>query len=251
MRPSQFRQACRQGFTLIELSIVLVIVALLIGGILTGQDLMQASRLQAVVKDATDIRDAFHTFKDKYGAYPGDLSNAKDLWSGCVDMGGNPCNGDGDGQIWCCSTSSFMSERVRAWQHLSFSGIIPGKYDGTYATLTPDVNVYRSPLEGYFWLPGWWTTFNHSNNFIAMAGVSGTGPALTATDAKSIDQKVDDGIAFRGRMFGVSDSTDTSFGCPFYDAGKSGNPAPQDYNVSHSAKECNIRFNWLDDTVDQ
>lgn len=72
--------AHRQAFSLVELSIVLVILGLLVGGILAGQSLIKASELRKIGADFTRYESAINAFRDKYFFYPGDLPNATQLW---------------------------------------------------------------------------------------------------------------------------------------------------------------------------
>src|ERR1700753_1576823 len=66
----------RQGFTLIELSIVLVIIGLIVGGILVGQDLIKAAEVRAQISQIEKFNTAVNTFRGKFGALPGDLPPA-------------------------------------------------------------------------------------------------------------------------------------------------------------------------------
>src|SRR5665213_703282 len=63
-----------QGFTLIELSIVLVIIGLIIGGILVGQDMIKAAEGRAQISQIEKYNSAVHTFQAKFGALPGDMA---------------------------------------------------------------------------------------------------------------------------------------------------------------------------------
>ncbi len=65
-----------RGFTLIELSIVLVIIGLIVGGVLVGQDLIHAAALRAVISEKDRFSAAIYTFQGKYGYLPGDFPNA-------------------------------------------------------------------------------------------------------------------------------------------------------------------------------
>jgi prepilin-type N-terminal cleavage/methylation domain-containing protein len=65
-----------RGFTLIELSIVLVIIGLIAGGILAGSELIHASKVRATVKRFTEIDTAVNTYRTKYACLPGDCVNA-------------------------------------------------------------------------------------------------------------------------------------------------------------------------------
>src|SRR3954471_15989161 len=64
------------GFTLIELSIVLVIIGLVVGGVLVGQDLIKAAQIRSAVSKIEKYNTAVHTFRTKYNALPGDIPNA-------------------------------------------------------------------------------------------------------------------------------------------------------------------------------
>ena len=88
----------KSGFTLIELSITLVIIALIVGGILIGRDLISKTRLNAIVTEAQQLKSAVVTFKAQYGYLPGDMPNATSIWTTAAAWGGGN-NGDGDGSI--------------------------------------------------------------------------------------------------------------------------------------------------------
>ena len=79
MLPRAF-QPNKKAFSLVELSIVLVILGLLVGGILSGQSLIRAAQLRSVTADYTRFVTAVNTFRDKYFALPGDMTNAQSVW---------------------------------------------------------------------------------------------------------------------------------------------------------------------------
>lgn len=122
----------QHGFTLVELSIVLVILGLLVGGVLSGQALIRASELRAVATERDRYVTALNAFKDKYFALPGDMKNAFAFWgTDCgtdTTDGSTGCNGNGDGLV---QSGSPESEFVKAWEHLSRAGLIEGSFDGT------------------------------------------------------------------------------------------------------------------------
>ncbi len=254
----------RSGFTLIEMSIVLLIISLIVGGIIGGQELVKAARLQRVGKEANEIRDAVRVFEDKYGALPGDLANAGQLWanSGCTDSDPlQPCSGDQDGRIWRTNASVVAGEgrqageKARFWQHLVLAQMFPGNYDGlmrTPNTFVSGVNAPATPIDGLYFSVGWRATFVTSDccgnwvrgqysavqNLISLDG-NGTFGGMTATDAKSIDDKVDDGVAYTGRVIGANGDSDKS--CPAWN-----NITPFDYVTSMPGKDCGLRFNTID-----
>lgn len=140
-----------RGFSLVELSIVLVILGLLTGGILSGQSLIRAAEMRSVVSDFQRYQSAYYSFRDRYKAIPGDMTNATRFWgiaggtdgtgAACftVDSSTLPdpkatCNGSGDGLIVTPTGGSSQvwqwGERYRFWQHLANAGLIEGSYSG-------------------------------------------------------------------------------------------------------------------------
>ncbi len=85
------------GFTLIELSIVLVIIGLIVGGVLVGQDLIRAAYVRAQITQIEKLNAAVNTFYGKYQALPGDMSAGVATQFGFAARTGGPCNGDGNG----------------------------------------------------------------------------------------------------------------------------------------------------------
>ena len=82
----------RKGFTLIELSIVLMILFLIVGGIVGGKNLIESMRTYLLIKEVKSYLDAIKKFEVTYGALPGDMRTATDYWPSST-------NGDGDGFI--------------------------------------------------------------------------------------------------------------------------------------------------------
>ena len=89
---SQPRNSRQTGFTLIELSIVLVIIALLVGGVVTGRELIKTAESRSILKQIESLNVAVQIFKNKYKGIPGDLANA-------ISFGLVGWNGNGDGLL--------------------------------------------------------------------------------------------------------------------------------------------------------
>jgi prepilin-type N-terminal cleavage/methylation domain-containing protein len=164
------------GFTLIELSIVLVIIGLIIGSIVVGQDLIHAAQLRSLTTQYEKYRTATQTFINLYNCVPGDCANATDFFGQAPDdcretynvaPRTTTCNGNGDGYVGnpLCDQSGFMcdvvltpiyqtSEPWTFWQQLSDAGLISGQYTGTgYCTTCPfnhqaSINDHNVPDAG-------------------------------------------------------------------------------------------------------
>ncbi len=106
-----FRLRRTVGFTLIELSVVLLIVALIAAGVLIGRSMIRQSQVMSIIVDEKKYVDSARAFRDKYNALPGDMANATNYWgpdpNGCPDSNQpvyskpqtNTCNGNGNGLI--------------------------------------------------------------------------------------------------------------------------------------------------------
>lgn len=135
----------RHGFTLTEISIVLVVVSLLVGSIMVGTSLIRSARLRAVMQDKTTYENAVLAFRERYSALPGDMINATDIWGSMVtpvnyttcanlltpSTDKKTCNGNGNDSIFDIGTNpGYGHEQYRMWQHLANAGLIEGIYSG-------------------------------------------------------------------------------------------------------------------------
>ncbi len=114
------------GFTLIEIAIVLVIIGLLLGGVLKGQEMIENSRIKSVVTDMRGISSAFTGYFDRYHAYPGDETNATAIARGWTV---GAAGGNADGVLVMAQAQTFTNaaaEQAAMWQFLRASGFLTG-----------------------------------------------------------------------------------------------------------------------------
>lgn len=251
----------RYGFSLVELSIVLVILGLLTGGILAGQSLIRAAELRSVSADVMRHRAAIYSFRDKYFALPGDMTNATRFWgtlagtgsdAACQDTaatGAPTCNGNGDGQVM--SSAVGHDERFRAWQHLANAGLVEGSYTGKTAgasgvyVQTIGANVVPSKIRNSFFDISYAQPDGTVNNFAASKlnantiSIYGSNADFLSDikpeEAWSIDTKMDDGNPVYGSVVSTL-SVGTHPGCT------TATDATAQYNIQASANRCVMRF---------
>jgi prepilin-type N-terminal cleavage/methylation domain-containing protein len=274
------RRSPKQGFTLLELSIVLVIIGLLIGGIFVGQSLIHTAQLNAVVSEFNKYQTSVQNFKQQYQALPGDMSNASSFWgpadgstgntAGCLTTASTTsatCNGDGNGIITYV-TGSY--EFLRFWQHLANAKMIEGQYSGAEAggggtSAVPGTNIPTSKYPNGAWSV--WTSMLAQGGNYTLCGTNtvqlygadyGTGhilifgapwstcvtasqPIITPKDAWSLDKKVDDGKPGTGNIIG------NMYNGGFGSATACGSAANTNdltgtYNLNNSVISCTLFF---------
>jgi len=110
----------QSGFTLIEIAIVLVIIGLLLGGVLKGQEMITNSKIKRVTNDYNGIAAAIYSYLDRYNAFPGDDPNAATRWAGAT------VSGNGNGVISGGCFGGAGGESRQLWDHLRQSGLVAG-----------------------------------------------------------------------------------------------------------------------------
>jgi len=113
----------QNGFTLVEIAIVLVIIGLLLGGALKGQELIENAKYNRVKSDYDQISAAVYSYQDRYQALPGDDPNAEanvDAPTGQAGNGNGLING-----AWNNINNPNLESRF-IWQHLRLAGFITG-----------------------------------------------------------------------------------------------------------------------------
>lgn len=185
----------QQGFTLIEIAIVLVIIGLLLGGVLKGQELITSARVRNLISQQDGVKAAFFGFQDRFRALPGDYASAStNLKCG----GGNCLNGNGNGQIQANATpvnSSEVHEDILAWSHLTGANFLNGSYVMTAAETTQtDANSPKNPYSIYMQLV---YDANYAGTATDKHNLK-TGSQIPVEILAEVDRKIDDGNPLQG-----------------------------------------------------
>lgn len=228
------------GFSLVELSIVLVILGLLTGGILSGQSLIRAAELRAVTTEYARVTAAAHSFRDRYFALPGDFRDATKFWgyqvngSGCTTNSSQAvtangvCDGNGDGRVRNASAGGTSGEMFQFWRHLAAAGLVEGTYTGIAGANafngTRD-NSMSSRLQQAVWTSIFRVVAEESTasnlffdftsqNTLQIGGPRSSGSAYASImkpeEVWNIDTKIDDGKPGRGKVNAVNYLTCTT-----------------------------------------
>lgn len=197
----------QQGFTLIEMSIVLVIIGLIIGGIVKGQEVVNSARVKMQIAQIDAVRGAVYTFQDRYGYMPGDFTSRNVFGLTGVTAA---TDGNQDGYIGVFSTAGYLADNAAdlgnesqlVWLQLAAADLLAGIQTDTGNLYTATRGVYTGKIGGtYLSVASYNMAANGGPNVRApILRIQGSAPAATApgvglkvTDAASIDAKYDDG----------------------------------------------------------
>lgn len=170
----------QRGFTLIEIAIVLVIIGLLLGGILKGQELITSARVRNLANQIDGVKAAYFGFQDRYRALPGDFNLAGTQ----IPNVASTTVGDGDGQI------ESGLESIAVWDHLSHAGFINGTftYNAAESNTTTPTNPWNARMQMIY-----------DNVYAVESGTATnrhnlkTGPQIPVEVLAELDRKVDGG----------------------------------------------------------
>jgi prepilin-type N-terminal cleavage/methylation domain-containing protein len=199
----------QSGFTLVEIAIVLVIIGLLLGGILKGQELINSAKVKNLANDFRVIPTYIYAYQDKFKALPGDDKNATTHLA--CGSGTSACtNGDGNGVIDGAvfdSNHKPTGEALQFWQQVRFANLASGPTDTADTTYIPTNAVggnisVTSMATGQPWITGMNGTYQ-----VCSAGILGK-------FARQLDIQMDDGKTTTGSMRVVVDSQSTAGGTP-------------------------------------
>src|SRR3954469_1438043 len=172
------------GFTLVEIAIVLVIIGLLLGGILKGQELINSAKVKNLANDFRTIPTYIYAYQDKFKSLPGDDKAASTHITGATDpTGGSAGNGSIDGP-WNADETSTAIESNLFWQHVRMANLAAGP---------------TTPAAGFGPVNGFGGRLGVTSATTAPAGGGLAGTYLVCSDgipgkfAKQLDIQMDDG----------------------------------------------------------
>ncbi len=261
-----------RGFTLVELAIVLVIIGLIIGGVLVGQDMIKAAEIRSTIGQIEKYNTATNTFRDKYGYIPGDINQDRALELGLYDRTGAAAtgNGDGNGLLQACAQTAAAGllagcETVLYWRDLNDAGYVDGYYQNATEALATIAN--EDLVE---WFPeaklgrgNFVTTFSvEGRNWFEITGITSVAAGvytltlgLSPSEAFNIDNKMDDGRPLTGGVRALDDlavlntaSTPAAPAAGICVGDGSGNAPANTYNNETEAftntPACQLRFRF-------
>jgi len=122
----------QKGFTLVEIAIVLVIIGLLLGGILKGQELINSARVRNLADQNSGIQAAYYGYIDRYRQVPGDwlFTSASQALGVTVNLPTAAAGLTGNGQL-----DNTTMEAAAVWEHLAKANFLGGGF--TPATADP------------------------------------------------------------------------------------------------------------------
>ena len=221
------------GFTLIEIAIVLVIIGLLLGGVLKGQELITSARVRNLISQQDGVKAAYFGFLDRFRSLPGDYSLAT------TNIANTTANGNANGQIESAAVCGTIPacqalEYIVVWEHLSRAGFINGSY--TYAVLPEDsASAPTNPYVRYIQVM-YDNAYGPDPAPVPPPAVRHnikTGNQIPSDILAEIDRKVDDGNPVGG-VFQFST----------YDGGTGGTPP-----TGGLAGQCYVGTTWTAPTV--
>ena len=243
-------RSSQRGFTLVEIAIVLVIIGLILGGVLKGQELVTSARVRNIADQQNAMKAAFYAFQDRYKAVPGDYMAASTNIPGIPTS--SQANGDGDGFVAYLSAPSVSanekSESVWAFYHMAAAGFISCSQcmsSGGNTGVTPSIS--NSPTNVY----GGAMALQYTNDFgdpsvtSNLANNLKSGSNIPSNILAEVDNKLDDGAPYSGSFqfsrFTAGTVEPTAASCVVA-ANANGSNTPAQWNRQTPSTNCGAAY---------
>ena len=242
MSHGQHGQRGQRGFTLVEVAIVLVIVGLLLGGILKGQDLVAGARVRNLADMNAGIQAAYYGFVDRYRQTPGDMPAT--VAASVIGDAAITAGGDADGRI----DAGNWGEASAVWVHLTRAGFLQGSYDGGATSATRYRAAAMAPqnvFNGYMLLA---QTRDYSTTAGAPTAAGALRLGLVLGDnipvdiARELDLKIDDQRPLTGALRFTGTTTFSHRGVSEATTACMTSATTNEYDVAGDAQHCNLVY---------
>lgn len=180
-------QRKQQGFTLVEIAIVIVVIGLLVGGVLKGQELITQARIKNIAGDLNAVSAAIYGYQDRYRKLPGDDEQAAERWKDKTTAGNGGGAIDTATAFLECAGADKAKENCLFWQHLRLAGFFAGD---TGSTSAPQ-NASGGPMQV-------------QNGALGLTGLVVCTANLTGKIAAALDVQFDDGKPASGQFRATS-----------------------------------------------
>ena len=230
------------GFTLVEIAVVLVMIGLLLGGILKGQDLIDGARVRNLADLNAGVQAAYYGFIDRYRQVPGDTSAATAasiLGDSSITAGGN-ANGRIDNADW--------GEASALWVHLTRAGLLQGRYDGGATSATRYRDAAMAPQNAFngYMLLGQTRDYSTSTGAPTATQLPRLGLVLgnniPVDIARELDLKIDDQRPLTGALRFTGTTTFSHRGVSNATTLCMSSATRNEYDIAGDAQQCNLVY---------